>query len=319
MTDNNWTPELRAHLDSVEAALAKAGVESLVRAGIIRDLEAQIAEMRSEENLPEGEILTRLDPPEAYIESYAEPNVTLEPKPAERPHVRFSTSLKIAGDILSIAAILLSAAAVLVERTTKICAGAFGDPMPGVVHFVGLLALPVIFLFTLVMMKKGVPKFLLPLLAVLNGYVISVSSWYTLMFMPFMLVAIPAIAYAGLGLLLLAPAASLVAAILQLIALRQYKRAVFFDYRIRIWRWWVVGLTMAVAIFGGWEYWQIRIDNAIGQVISGEPQVRESGIKTLKFMRAQNSILEYCVSGNFVTKRLSSFSPSPNIRGYSVK
>ncbi|MDR1915968.1 MAG: hypothetical protein LBQ58_05280 [Synergistaceae bacterium] len=306
MTDINWTPELREYLDAVQSALEHTGIEMTVRAGIMRDLEAQIAEMRAEEGLSDGDILSSLDPPEEYIATFARcaPDNPVpyheQPAPAAS-HVknikRTDAVTSIAGMVLYIFAIILSLAAVLTELSLRVCAGTFGDPLPSILHVAGFLAVPATLAITLVILKVGVSRASLRWTHLLNGFVTATTLWYTMMFLPVMPLSAMLLPFFftgfGLfGLLPFAPGLSLIAAFRQRSQLKKHRPEGSMD--IRTPRWWFAGVAVAVVMFGGWEAWQYSVSYEITQAITGDAETRRAAITALKRLHAEKLLLERC-------------------------
>ncbi|MDR3255437.1 MAG: hypothetical protein LBT31_07695 [Synergistaceae bacterium] len=293
--DVNWPPELRVYLDSVESALAKARVEHTVRAGVIRDLETQISEMRAE-GIPDDEILSRLDPPEAYVDPQSLLDVGPDRKPPAIPVQAPPVPFPRISDVLYVVVAIVAAVAVLTEELSHICAETFGDPIPTWLHFASLVSVPFILLITIAKMRRGISRFSLPPLTFLNGYLVAVGFWYTLMFLPLMPFAFLSTFLMGLGLLPLAPLLTFVAALLQNFQLYRCGQAVY--KRPGHWRFWFAGLALAVLLLGGAQFRQFVTDHYARLAVGGDPETRASGLKMLKRLHLEGAVLEYCYSEN---------------------
>jgi hypothetical protein len=86
--------QIDRHLDAVERQLQAAGAERSTRRGIVDDLETQILDMLAAKNLEAatpadvGEVLARLDPPEAYS-GQTPPVRSSQPVAVARPQLGF--------------------------------------------------------------------------------------------------------------------------------------------------------------------------------------------------------------------------------------
>jgi hypothetical protein len=306
MTDIDWAPKLRAYLDAVQSALERTGVEMTVRAGIIRDLEAQIIEMRTDEGLSDEDILSRLDPPEEYIATLAHGasgNSAARPEPPmpvavpEKKFKRMEAFVSVAGSTLYILAIILSLAAVLTELSIRVCSEIFGDPIPSILHVAGFLAVPATLAITLVILKAGISRTSLRWTYLLNGFIVAVTLWYTVIFLPVLPVSVMILplfftGFGLLGLLPFAPGLSLIAALRQKSQMRKYRPDGSLDIRTR--RWWFAGVALAAVVFGGWEAWQYSVSRASELAITGDSETRGAAMTTLRRLRAEKFLLERC-------------------------
>ena len=107
--------------------------------------------------------------------------------------------------------IVIPLATVAIETAAAWCAEIFFDPLPTFWHVAVTGAVPLANLALVIRLARsgGVSG---RALSAANAYAIGVSAWYAVLFAPLMFIAVPAILFAGLGLLPLAPAFALVSA-----------------------------------------------------------------------------------------------------------
>ncbi|HEV2915152.1 MAG TPA: VIT domain-containing protein [Pyrinomonadaceae bacterium] len=110
------------------------------------------------------------------------------------------------------AGVILPAISIAVETTTHISAGDFFDPIPTVWHVLLVVFVPLANLQLWLTVRKGRTE-RVTLLGLTNAAVIGISFFYTIIYAPVLPLAAIALIYFGLGLLPLAPAFSLFAAI----------------------------------------------------------------------------------------------------------
>ncbi|MDR1533919.1 MAG: hypothetical protein LBU64_02310 [Planctomycetota bacterium] len=294
MGEDHLSPALRGYLDSVEQTLARAGTEPLVLAGILRDLEGQIAEMRSAEGCSDEAILSRLDPPRAYVDSPPLPSADKPPETGRggRAEPVFCPPRLGPFSIHWWIAAVLAALAIGVEATTRICAINFFDPMPTLLQLFGLLPVPILMAYTGFRLKRGPTKAETPWFIFFNGYLCAVCLGYALAFLPLTPMAVIAVGWFGLGLLPLAPAFSLLAVIHQGCRLRQWNQS--GPRRAGLWRGWLAGAVLAAGLFGGWEGWHYLVDTAIMNALDDSGQ---ANLERLRSLRGGETLLSYCHAG----------------------
>ncbi|MDR3280354.1 MAG: hypothetical protein LBT23_07565 [Synergistaceae bacterium] len=309
MTDYNLPERLRQYLASVDEALAGSGVDALVRAGIIRDIEAQIADMRSEEGRTEDDILSRLDPPEAYIDPSSFVSVTGK-SPKQRivdgaeNHSRPTRVLEIC---LYVITVIGAAAAIITEAVFKLCKSGLGNPIPTEAHLAALLATPIIIIYTAISLRKNRARVHDRTLAFMNGFLLVVAISYSAAFAPLDAMLLyhgmsrPVYIFATplilLCLLPLSPWLALFSGCAQGLRLREYFRN--NDHRPKIGRWWIGGLTLGLLIIGGWEGYAALREQAVDKAMMGEGAARQAGIDMLRRLHAEPVILRNSYARDF--------------------
>lgn len=276
---------LRAYVRTVESALERAGVAPLARHGIIRDLEGQIAEMRSEEGMSDTAILESLDKPESFAATYAGNHSSSESNDLERtPDKR--------GRIAYTLVALLAAATILVEAATRMCAIHFFNPIPTYMHLALLGAVPVILLATTVFLSTGRASAYIGWLCFANGCLFAVGGLYTLAFLPLMPVAIVAILLLGLGILPLAPVMVCIASFCQGMQLRRQAKSIKKTKGL-IWRW-LLGFLMAALPLGVWYGYTAALDHAMQMAASSITEEQDAGLSRLRQLRGEQYVLAHC-------------------------
>ncbi|MDR1580950.1 MAG: hypothetical protein LBS35_11385, partial [Synergistaceae bacterium] len=291
MNKNEFSHELKQYLKDVGDALDRSNAEQTVKAGIIRDLEAQISDMLSEEGMSPSDIIRRLYPPEAYMEGRSARAEVEIPRHAVS---RWSYTLYIL-------AVLSGAAAVTVESTIGISSSAFGDPFPSLAHFISVTLVPLVIAVNTVISLRGKEQSPVGIkaLSVMNGYAAVVAAWYSIVFASVM-TEVAAIAFSTfvflspLGLILLlpfSPLLSLFASVRQAfhaaLPCREGKKA-------RSWQWWGVGAMLAMLLLGGYTLRSYMINNAIEKALDRNSAKRESAVASIKLLRGEGILLEYC-------------------------
>jgi hypothetical protein len=124
------------------------------------------------------------------------------------------------GIFMIFAALVMPSISILVEITTGMCADTFFDPLPTVWHKILVIATPLANLLVMRALWRDDCEYHLRL-GLASGLAITVSAFYTIIYLPITPLAIVALMYAGLGLLALAPMLSLIASALLLRQLRR--------------------------------------------------------------------------------------------------
>lgn len=118
--------------------------------------------------------------------------------------------------------VILPAGTILLELVTDFCAGNFYDPIPTAWHALLALAVPLINLLTLLAIGRNwrSPRVWL-CIGILNAFAIAVAAFFTVVMLPISIIALIAVLAFGLGLLPLAPALSLVSAVVLRVRMRR--------------------------------------------------------------------------------------------------
>lgn len=282
---------LRDYVRTVDSALERAGVTPLARHGIIRDLEGQIAEMRSEEGLSDTAILAGLDDPESFAATYAENHPSTTPIAAEpRPRVRTPDAR---GAIIYTIVALLAAAAILVETATRMSALHFFNPIPTYMHLAVLATVPVILLATTVLLSTGRASVRPGWLCFANGWLVAIAAWYSIPFFPLVPIAFMGIVYLGLGLLPLAPLLTCMASLCQAMQLRRQAKSVTTG---GLFRRWISGFMLAILILGGWYGYTATLDQAMRMAADPNTEAQSAGLRRLRQFHGEQYVLSRCFS-----------------------
>lgn len=288
-TDEPLPERLRDYVGSVERALEQAGVEGLARHGIVRDLESQIAEMRTEEGMTDDEILKSLDAPAVFAEACGEKRLTPH-EPAERkktiPSLSDSRGRAFYGFVAA-----LSIITILIEAVTHISAMEFFDPMPTYWHFGILVIVPPSVFLTAVALGSGNAARYASWLFFANGFLVFISLAYSAAYVRIMPFALLAILYLGLGLLPLSPSLVLVASVCQGMQLRRLAaRAGLGGKR----KYWLAGFILPLLMLGGWTGYVHLVEDAMRMAKEHEAETRRAGLDRLRLLRAENHVLAGC-------------------------
>ena len=126
-----------------------------------------------------------------------------------------------------------------------------------------------------------------------NGYLVTVSAGYTLLFGPMVLAGVILLTlYTGLGLLPQAPLVSLIAALSQNAQLR--RRCGVTSGKAGFWRWWLTGVVVALVVFLGAEIRQWVTYQIMAETRSQTPEVRTAAVDRLRWWHLEDVVLEAC-------------------------
>jgi hypothetical protein len=182
--------------------------------------------------------------------------------------------------------VMFPAAVVVIELVSGMCASAFFDPMPTVWHVLAVCAVPASNLLLFHHLRDH-PQWSAKWLAFANGGAIAIASFYALLFLPLMPVALIAIPF-GIGLLPFAPSVSLTAALL----LRRDFRARHADRRsggVLL-----AGLATGTALLLALDIQSAATRIGIAWAASGEPTQRERGLTLLRTIGDDDLLLRLC-------------------------
>ncbi len=146
----------------------------------------------------------------------------VEAKP-EAPLFIASPPRKKPGTFLILTGLVLPSIVILIEITSGICAQMFFDPLPTVWHKLLVIAMPLANLLVIYGLWRDDAEYHWRL-GLANGLAAVVSTFYTIIYLPITPLALVALLFAGLGLLALAPALSLIASALCLRQLQMLAR-----------------------------------------------------------------------------------------------
>lgn len=185
-------------------------------------------------------------------------------------------------------AILIPAATFLIELVTGICAGAFFDPMPTVLHILLVASVPLInlALWSAILSKQLQHR---NLLSWANGIAIGIAIFYSILFVPLMVPGMIGIIFFGFGLLPLAPVLSLLGAVM----LRSKLRRMGGDAGLKLpgfWRGAGIAWLLLVAV----ELPTIVTRVGIQKAISTDPETQHTGIRWLRALGREETLLRAC-------------------------
>jgi Vault protein inter-alpha-trypsin domain len=151
----------------------------------------------------------------------------IEPKPAAASFITSPPQRK-PGIFVVFAGVVLPSIAILIEITTRICAEELFDPLPTVWHKFLVIATPLANLLVIYELRREGAEYRWRM-GLASGLAVVVSTFYTILYLPLMPIALVAIAFAGLGLLPLSPMFSLIASALLLRRLLALRRAGIYE------------------------------------------------------------------------------------------
>jgi len=180
--------------------------------------------------------------------------------------------------------ILLPIAALGFELWTRVLRGLYLDPMPTPLHCLLIASVPIANLLLLRALRKGVLPGRATLL--LHAFATGVSAIYTILFLPTLPVAPFAILLFGLGLLLLSPVFSLIAAVM---ARRWLVRA---SGRAATPFW--ASLLVAGAVMVALDAPAVLTRVGLQMATSATPQTRMQGVRWLRLAGSDEVLLHFC-------------------------
>src|SRR5262245_64671929 len=127
----------------------------------------------------------------------------IETKP-EAPSFIASPPRRKPGMFPVFAGVFLPTVAIFIEITTRICAEEFFDPLPTVWHKLLVIATPLANLLVIYELRRDRAEYHWRL-GLANGLAVVVTTFYTILYLPIMPIALLALVFAGLGILPLSP------------------------------------------------------------------------------------------------------------------
>ena len=179
------------------------------------------------------------------------------------------------------------------EAANHLQANVYRDPMPTWLHFFILLAVPGSYLVVDLLHRRGIASWGMGLLLLANGFALTVSAIYLLVYLPFMPLAVFAIILMGLGLLGLTPLWCGIAGIVQFCSLVLY-RSERGTGRLPGVCYTLGGVALAVLLLGLPEVHMFLIDRGISQAFSGSPNDQTKGLRLLRTIGGQDEVLRRC-------------------------
>ena len=257
--------------------------------------------MQREEIMPE-------DPNEAVaILSDEGPTTAPEATPVERliaqeietqpepPSFILSPPRRKPGTFLVLAGVILPSVAIFIELTTRICAEEFFDPLPTIWHKILVIATPLANLLAIHELRRDRAEYHWRL-GMASGLAIVISTFYTILYLPIMPIALLALVFAGLGILPLSPMFSLIASAIllrRLRALRRDGRGVYEpgEARLRGFGW---GLAMTALILVAAEAPVILTRVWMSKAASDSQVERARAIDLLRRYGHERTLLAAC-------------------------
>lgn len=281
-----WTPAAEQELDrycrGARATLTASGADpSEVRDDLRRHLELE-ARTGGLNVVTEADVrrwLARLDvpPPES------------DPRPATAAVPGLAVAPRKPGIWLVLVGVLLPGITLVAELATRMCAGAFFDPLPTIWHVLLVGWVPLANGLVWRALREE-PARARPWLNWANGSAFGVALFYTVLFAPMALPGLLAIIVYGFGLLPLTPVLALVATVFLRGHLQRGRVGVegipgrsFWQGAVGAW------LVLGVLDAPGWI-----TRAALGMAVSDEPAVQQRGLSWLRLVGRENTLLREC-------------------------
>ncbi len=195
-----------------------------------------------------------------------------------------------------IGTMVLPLLAILIELAGRTLSNMYHDPIPTWGHVLMLACVPIAFIVGEYYLAHGhdQPRRRWARAAfVLNGYALTISQIYLLVYIPFLPVALLGVLAVGLGLLPLAPLFCTIGGYAQFLALRG-KRGLGGLNKGRPAMLTLAGVCLALGVMALLEVPPILTDHAIAKASSGIPAERAEGLSRLRALGADEAILDLC-------------------------
>jgi len=193
------------------------------------------------------------------------------------------------GGFTMLAGVILPAFSILLETTTHMCAEGFFDPIPTLWHVLLVVFVPIANLQVWLAVRRGATD-RGPLLGAANAVAVGVSLFYTVVYLPLMPLAFLAILLAGMGLLPLAPAFSLVAG---LVLRRQLRRVSPQGFTVRA-TGLAAGVGVALLCVALMELPATLTRVGLRMAAADEPARRDEGLRWLRAYGSRDFMLRAC-------------------------
>lgn len=205
---------------------------------------------------------------------------------------------RLAGQFLVIAAhmavvafgVILPVIALGVEAAFHVCGGVFFDPLPSFSNYVFVAAVPIVNMALYVTFWRARVTNL-TFLSILGGVAIGVCFVYALAFIPMMPIALPAILFGGIGLLLLSPLLALLCSYGLVVAVT--RRATGLQTWVPS-RYTIMGVTAAFVCFALAELPGTVTRVAMTQAASEDVAMSRGGIRMLRAFGSETWLLNEC-------------------------
>ena len=193
---------------------------------------------------------------------------------------------------LFILGVIMPAISITVEASTHICAEAFFDPIPSLWHLLLVIFVPLAQLQVWFAIRRGAPN-QLKLAGFINAIVIGISTFYSILYLSILPLALLAVLI-GLGFLPLAPYFSLIAALvmrhkLNKIAATSPRKSFAVKKRGL-----ALGLCLTFGVLALIELPATLTRIGLQQAVSASPQTRAEGIRFLRSYGSKDALLRSC-------------------------
>lgn len=282
---SQWTEAAQRELENyfvrVRPALQASGADP---DEVIEDLrrhlaaEATAAKLAVVTDEDVRRLLTRIGAPQpSASEPETSPARPTQPEAAPR-----------AGVVTFLIGILIPAATFIIELATGMCAGAFFDPMPTLLHIGLVAAVPLINLAVWLAIYTRDPR-RKNWLSWANGAAIGIAGFYSLLFLPLLLPGLIGVLFLGFGLLPLAPVLSLLGAV----CLRGKLRRLSGNSGARLPGFWRgAGVVWLVLLAVELPTMATRL--GMQKAISADPEEQLTGIRWLRTWGREETLLRAC-------------------------
>lgn len=214
-------------------------------------------------------------------------NRPASPAAMPRPAPTTSRSWKKPGWVLLLAGVLLPAVTLAVEMATHLCGSAAFDPVPTPLHAALIACVPLGNLLLWRALRRGGPVGESGPHRIVNGFVMGVSGFYALLFLPLTPVAAVMVIWFGLGLLPLGPLLSFLVAVVLWRRLRQSLPPARAPLG-------VLGALLSLGILGGAALPEAWTRAGVVRAASGDPAEASAGLRMLRRYANRDWLLRAC-------------------------
>jgi hypothetical protein len=289
---SNWTDSARKALeryfDAIRPSLTATGADpdeviDDLRQHLEREIAATALKVVTEQDVQR--LLARIGAPPVPELAGANTSATSTANPAEQGKPRSGGFWR---GLLLLLGVLVPAATLVIEGATGMCAAAFFDPLPTWWHAVLVAFVPVGNGLLWLAWRRQLPAWA-NRLGWINGAVVGVSAYYTVIYIPLLLPGLLAIIWFGFGLLPLAPVLALASAC---VMRRSYRREVLgAAARLRgFWPGLALGLLALLAVESGNIATRVGLNLAASEI--AEEQL--PGIRLLRGFGDRDRLLRAC-------------------------
>jgi len=244
-----------------------------------------------------------------------------EQKPDQEQRVLARSRPSSVGKIFFVAGtMVIPILAIFVELATRTLTGMYHDPIPTWGHVFLLALVPASFIVGEYYLAHPCAHRRSRWAAaafILNGYALTISQIYALVYVPFIPMAFVGVLAMGLGLLPLAPFFCVLGGYVQLAALRT-PRGVEGMKKRRPALYTVAGCLLGLFALALLEVPPVLSDHAMSDAFSSSPAERESALGRLRLLGAEDSVLVRCYDRT-TTRRNTSFLPFSDLGAFGFE